>query len=170
MATPVKVGITFSFQQSCLEGCNIPETAESQGAASETEQAADLRGCKLQHPHRLATEHAPKTYLGWIPSANPKLSWTGCTYCKIPTEALAELRGETVRVCVGPSGSAKGSLDPFLVWSIPVSLWLMFSRCFVLQPHVAGPAAESCSVTPGREEEGDFTLLYVWHLLHLKHI
>lgn len=108
VAAPVKVGITFAFQQSCLEACNIPETAEIQGAESKMEQAADDRSCELQHPHRLTTERAPKTCLGWIPSANPKHSWMGCTSCKILTEALAELRGETVCVCVEVGGDCLG--------------------------------------------------------------
>jgi len=40
------------------------------------------------------------------------------------------------RVHAGLSESAQGCLAPFLDWSIPASVWLMFSRCFASQPHV----------------------------------
>lgn len=78
-------------------------------------------------------------------------------------------------VHVGPSGAAKGRLDPFPLWSIPVSLRLMFSRCFVSRPHVETrwPGAKSCSAlhaTAGREAEGDVSSLRAWHLGYLKHI
>lgn len=92
--------IAFYSQHSCSEGCKIPELAESQGDAGETEQAADHRSCEHQLLHGLVTKRAPKMCLGWIPPANPKRSWTGCTYSKNPTEALAELWGETVCVHV----------------------------------------------------------------------